>query len=96
MYIINESSNDIYDNRYLFSLNNVLPNGYIQQNFKTISKIFEFKGSEDYQVIKTAINYTDDRLIVLLNHRRNNDLNILRVFEVNEPYDVNKLNLVFK
>jgi hypothetical protein len=95
LYVINESRNDIYDNKYLYSLNNVLPNGYLQNNFKTISKIFEFNGNEDYQVIKTETNYTDDRLIILLNHRRNKDLNILRVFKINEPYDNNKMNIVF-
>jgi len=96
MYIINELTNDIYDDRYLSSLNNVLPNAYYQQYFRTISKIFEFKGSEDFQVIKTALNYTDDRLIVLLGHKRNIDLNILRVYQIIEPYDVIKLNLIFK
>lgn len=95
MYIINEASNDIYDNRYLENFNNLLPNGYFQQFFKTFSKVFFFSETEEYQIIKTAFNYTDDRLIVLFGRKNSVMNNIIRVYKVNNTQNIHKLHLEF-
>lgn len=77
------------------NFNNLLPNGYFQQFFKTFPKVFSLDETEEYKIIKTEFNYTDDRLIVLLGKKNSELNNIVRVYKVLNMENIHQIYFEF-